>query len=101
MTTTTGMIRTYSTERFTCDQGVLVAEDSDFTDGTTRGIVLGRVWPDSCDVGFDLRSHKTGQVERFYLNGEDKDREGDIAGWHFEPVNRQLRGRVRVLVIND
>lgn len=79
----------------------LTAEDSDLRQGATAGGWVQQVWNDSADVGIAIRSHKTGKVERFYLDKVDMTPDGeDIAGWNFLPVDTDCPVK-RVLVIND
>ena len=60
-----------------------------------------RVFDDACDVGIAVRSARTGNVEVFALYEYLKDREGEVQGWTFQPVNRSLEGLVGVTVYND
>lgn len=80
-----------SARQFTWTGNVGVAEASDF--GTLSSI-RARVWLDSCDEGFWLRSPKTGErilftfddVEReATLRGviENHESEGEIVAWRF------------------
>jgi hypothetical protein len=59
---------------------------------------LQPLFTDATDVGFAIRSKRTGRVERFYLYKEDWNGD-DVAGWRFRSVDRSLD--VEVLVIND
>lgn len=56
-----------------------------------------RVWPDACDVGFLIRSHRTGELRLFVGAGQVVE--------HGELVCRQYRsypdGKVEVKVFND
>lgn len=67
--------------------------------------VLRQLWNDSFDLGFGIRSHKTGNVAYFTLVDQVKDGESDIVMWVFEAHirsiqdNQGLRG-VRVNVYN-
>ena|SRR5271167_2373538 len=80
-------------------------EDKTFTSeiSDTKG-VLGRVWNDSADVGFAIRSAKTDNIVVFTLEKEHKDREGDITHWDFEVYNPknypELKG-LKATVFND
>jgi hypothetical protein len=88
----------HSADIFKWEKGIGVAEVSDI-----RRPVAGRLYDDACDIGFRLLSSKTHKIEAFYLAKEDKDGSGeDVYGWHFYPVNRELRDAgVRILLIND
>lgn len=74
-------------------------EVSDF-DAGARAQPWARVWNDACDVGFWVRSHRTGRRELFtFDNVETKD--GDVIAWTF--VSRpDARGRrCSVVILND
>ncbi len=59
---------------------------------------LARVWSDSCDLGFLVRSPKTGAVLLFTLTSEDKGlRDGETQAWTFTSVE----GDIRIVVLND
>lgn len=88
-----------STERFTWVAGTrtFVAEVSELQD-----LEMIRVYPDSCDVGFDLVSHKTGKVVRMVQSEEKCDKDGN--GWfEFIPAFAKDRKQYdfKVLVFND
>ena len=72
--------------RFTYDRDrqSLVAIASDF--GPLRDGLwwLNRMYDDAADAGIAIRSHKTGKVERFYLE-RTEERDGDLMAWHFRP----------------
>jgi hypothetical protein len=82
--------------------GVLVGEASDLaiSPGTPP---WSRLFNDACDAGIAIRSGKTGRTVRFYLEREDRDREGEIQGWWFKVYDRDAHGHgvIRVLIIND
>lgn len=59
-----------------------------------------RLYDDACDVGFAIRSHKTNHVERFYFEKCDFDKEGEVVGFIYKPVNKKCRIQ-EVLIIND
>lgn len=46
--------------------------------------VLRQLWNDSLDIGFGIRSIKTGEVLLFTLVSVDRDNEGEFRVWHFE-----------------
>jgi len=68
--------------------------------------MLGQIYDDACDVGFEIKSEKTGNNVKFYMDQEFTDNEGDLQYWTFKPleveVNKTpaLRGMV-VTVFND
>lgn len=81
----------------------LVAEESQLRDGRRFDGThpwMQQVWNDSCDIGIAIRSHTTNKIERFYLDKEDRDSEGEVGGWHFKPVDTNCPVR-HVLIIND
>ena len=45
--------------------------------------VAGRVWRDSCDVGFYVRSHKTG-VKKLFVETAVTRSHGDVLSWTYE-----------------
>ena len=47
--------------------------------------VLRQLWADSMDLGFGIRSHKTGTVAYFTLLDIERDDEGNITCFIFEP----------------
>ena len=67
--------------------------------------ILRQLWVDSLDLGFGIRSHKTGNVAYFTLVDRVVDEDGDTVKWVFEAHirsienNQGLRG-VRVNVFN-
>lgn len=80
----------------------LVSERSDL-----RENLFQRIYPGySEEVGFPMRSDKTGQVIWFRLASVEKDREGDLVAWHFVPTAEATRKNpkvtgVKVVVFND
>ena len=67
------------------------AEASDF-----NGLEMGRVWDDSCDLGFTVVSSKTGKRVVFVHAETVRDREGDIVATKFISVTPgyDLRGTI-------
>lgn len=57
--------------------------------GTVEASTLGRaqpwtrLWADACDVGFQIKSPKTGQVRVFTMTREVRDNEGEVTHWEF------------------
>ena len=71
------------------------------SDVSRQGFMPQRpIWDDSCDVGFELKSAKTGKVVIFALEKIDED-EGDIHGWWFVGHPFHEFGEIKVLLIND
>jgi len=72
-----------------------------------RGLKLfQRVYPDAADVGFPLRSERTGVCAWFAFVREDRNADNEITGWVFHPTDEAVRANPalaahRVLVIND
>jgi hypothetical protein len=67
----------------------LVAEASDLDNRH-----LERLYDDACDVGFAVKSEKTGKVVVFvmqspFYQGQGEDRE--LAGWHYVPTSESFR----------
>lgn len=50
-----------------------------------------RLYDDACDVGIQVFNPKTGSVTRWYLAGEDKDREGELQATNFRPCSESVR----------
>lgn len=96
-------------DKFSYDNGdcVFVAEASTLGFTAARGggeAMLRRIYDDACDVGIAIRGRN--DVVWFYLESEDRDREGDVAGWRFKPIAEHVRrypaiAGTSVLVIND
>lgn len=70
------------------------------------GNPLERLYPDAGDQGFVMVSKKTGKEVDFVLKRVQRDAEGDIVFWEFEPSwyhifgNPALRG-VHAVILND
>lgn len=59
-----------------------------FAEASSLGLPPGkepgeRVWADSADVGFVVRSHRTGVEALFTLVGPEYVFEGQVSGWYF------------------
>lgn len=64
-----------------------------------------RLYPDACDTGFVLESHKTGAKTTWCFTGSSS-KDNEILDWTFRPTNETVRKypkleHVRVLVFND
>lgn len=86
-------IPTHEGHKFTWGDGTGVAEASDF--GPHGTVWMAQVWSDACDVGFNIRSHKTGSVKLFTLVNEES-HEGELVSWVFRSEDG-----VEVVVLND
>jgi hypothetical protein len=73
----------YDSKHFTYVKGLksFVGEISDTPQ------VLRQLWNDSMDLGFGIRSHKTGRVVFFTLKNMLRSEEGDVHGWVFHVHN--------------
>jgi hypothetical protein len=65
-----------------------------------------QIYDDAIDVGFAIRSDRTGQVMRFYVASTHKDREGDITHWTFKIIDEDARRSpalkdLSVVIFND
>lgn len=80
----------FRTSQFQFNRGteVFTADASDFGPGAFQAIFTeqGRVYNDSCDVGFTLVSSKTGKKIIFVLAHTENDRDGDTQYWEFTPA---------------
>lgn len=64
--------------------------------------IFSRIYDDSCDVGFKVKSEKTGNIVDFSLVSEEK-REGETICWKFNPIysNNPIVNGVEVVIYND
>lgn len=53
--------------------------------------LFSQLYDDSCDAGFVMVSHKTGNRFAFYLKEIHRNKEGEITHWSFKPVAESLR----------
>lgn len=103
------MLPSHSTNLFSSPQyGTMVTEVSTLGSiaDLCAGHVFGRVYPDACDEGFGLVSHRTGHTMYFAVDRVERDREGDIVAWHLVPTAQSKRAHPRaaglkVTVYND
>ena len=66
--------------------------------------VLRQLWNDSMDLGFGIKSHKTGRVVFFTLTGIQKNHDGEIVSWNFDiynPKNHPDLHGLKVRILND
>lgn len=89
-----------STSKFSFDarNASFVTEISDLMFAFGRRAPWGQLYDDACDEGLVLVSAATGKEVPFYLDGADE-RDGEICGWRFKPVDSKLH--FRLLIIND
>lgn len=106
------MIPEHMGDLFTWHDGVGSTEES--TLGSARQ-PWKRIWDDSTDVGFIVKSHKTGAKKLFVLSLLAHDDEGNITCWvfvEFVPIPREVRasdasvahwkqGPLKIRVFND
>ncbi len=52
---------------------------------------LQRLYDDACDVGFAMKSDKTGRVVKFYMDKVHTDGEGDITHWTYRACHEDVR----------
>ena len=83
-----------------CDRPyqVFTVEASDLTNGRERPL-FERMFNDASDVGFYIKSERTGKSEAFYLSDEKYSRDGDVDRWTFKPVNQAIH--MEIIVYND
>ncbi len=77
---------------------VFTVEAADLTNGRERPL-FGRIFNDASDVGFYIKSERTGNRELFYLSDEKYSRDGDVDRWTFKPVNPDIS--MEIIVFND
>jgi hypothetical protein len=88
----------YSSNRFTWspESRSLIAEVSDLNHPEP----FARVFDDALDVGFKVRSEKTGKVVLFILWQEHHNADSELTWWEFRPHPRSTLD-VTVTVFND
>ena len=79
----------HSSRQFSWTEKTLVSEASDLDNRH-----LERLYDDACDVGFSVKSERTGNVIVFvmtspFYHGHGEDRE--LAGWHYVPTTESFR----------
>lgn len=62
----------------------------------TCGPVVGQVWSDACDLGFMIKSQRTGRSVLFLLENDERSEDGVVA-WNY----RSEDGAVTVRIYND
>jgi len=66
---------------------------------THKKTTWSQVWNDSCDIGFKVRSTKTGAEVLFIFEKELKGHENEVNGWSFTSFNTNLCHRI--VIYND
>ncbi len=74
-----------------------VVDASDLSCGGTRPID-GRVWNDACDVGFRVKSQRTGNEVLFVQDCVKCDAEGEVTATEYVSQSSPV---VKIIVIND
>jgi hypothetical protein len=92
-------------ELFVHPDKTLSADISDLSGGGTKQ-VFGQIYPDSCDEGLVLVSHKSGAEVRMYVTKTVRDCENDITHWCLRsvPEDERLLGLSRTIeltIFND
>lgn len=85
-------VPTHDGSRFTWTGKRGVIDESDLGRGYT-----GRLWNDSADAGFNVRSHRTGEVKTFAYHAAIG-RLGDIQGFVYRAVDNS---GIEIHVLND
>ena len=52
---------------------------------------LQRLYDDAMDVGFAVKSSKTGDVVTYAMSHVEKDAEGELLYWRYEPTSESVR----------
>lgn len=73
-----------SAKRFRWSQGNGYAEASELPD-----LKQHQIWPDACDVGFTIRSERTGELRTFVETHVNRDDEREIESWVYSSVNNR------------
>ena len=61
---------------------------------------LGRVYDDTADIGFSMRSDRTGEIVVFALTETKRNDDDDITGWEFVCVSKDAPA-MTVSIFND
>lgn len=85
-------------ELFSFSENTFSAEASDL-----YGYSLTKlIFDDAVDVGFSIKSAKTGAVEIFTVSDHAEDREGELLYWIYTPLNLDLLNKgIKVIIYND
>ena len=79
------------------DLRVFSIDISEFQHG---GYQLTRIYDDAADVGFAMKSAKTGVVQTFCLYSTEGSSEGELLFYVFKPLDKKL-GDIEVHMFND
>jgi hypothetical protein len=85
-----------SLEKFTRTGNTLTVEGSDLG----RGQWYQPCYKEGNFKGIAIRSHKTRRVVRFAQFETMRDRDGDVTGWKFQPIDKD-QPITEVIVLND
>ena len=86
-------IPTHSGRLFTWEGHIGTCERSVFG---RRGM-CDRLYDDACDVGFWVKSHKTGKSILFMLHHQEPTKDCEVEAWHFS----SQCGKFNIVVFND
>ena len=97
------MNATYNTRQFEYRNRTFVAFASDIAE--TRPSLFKQIYPDACDAGLVLVSHRTGREADFVVSEVKKSEDG-IESWTLVPTAAALRqdrhlAGIQVLIFND
>lgn len=76
----------FPSSMFTWVNGKAIAEASDM--GNRH---LQRLHDDAVDLGFKMRSEKTGEVVTYVMQSVVHDLEGEVVGWQYVPTSESFR----------
>jgi len=77
---------------------VFTVEASTLCEGRRRKL-YDRIYADACDVGFYIKSERTGNRELFYLVDTKYNQYEEPVRWTFKPVNQAIK--MEIVVYND
>lgn len=67
-----------------------------------KGFDFDRIYPDACDAGLILVSHKTGKAIPFYVSETRYNDEGEVMFWRLQADSRDPRIRnITMVLFND
>jgi hypothetical protein len=97
------VMSTVSSKKFNwfADRRIFISEMSELP----AGFRFEQIYPDACDAGFRMVSHRTGEEVKFAMSATDMNGD-EVAGWRFEPTRDCIRRNPRLagiscLIIND
>lgn len=82
----------------------LIVDMSELSDGGNRP-PFGRIYNDSCDLGFAVVKRETGQVSDWYLDETHRE-DNDVVYWVLKPTLRTINmyralRDYKIVVLND